>query len=79
MQKWEYCEVELTYGGGVLGKMWFYQKDGKHKELNLQKYGATFAELGLDGWELVAASTHAAFGQRNANSVSYIFKRSIQD
>ena len=78
MQKWEYCEVEVTYGGGVTAQMWFYKPDGKHKELTRLKYGITFAELGLEGWELVSASTHAAFGQAKTNTVSYIFKRPIE-
>lgn len=62
-----------------MGQMWIYQSDGKHKEIQLQKYGAAFADLGLQGWELAAASTHAAFGQAKANTVSYIFKRPIQE
>jgi hypothetical protein len=79
MQKWEYCELELTYGGGVSAQLWFYQVDGKHKEERNLKYGVALAKLGLQGWEVVAASTHAAFGQAKANTISYIFKRPIKE
>jgi hypothetical protein len=37
------------------------------------------AQLGLDGWELVAASSRAAFGQTHANSISYIFKWPVRE
>jgi hypothetical protein len=74
---WEYCELEIQYGGQITAQCWIYDPDGKHKELPVSKYGATMAQLGRDGWELVAASAHAAFGQRHENSISYIFKRSL--
>ena len=77
MQKWEYCEIELSYGMGVTGKAWFYKADGKHKEVQFEKYGSGLAQLGLDGWEVVAASNHAAFGQSTNNTVSYILKRPL--
>lgn len=79
MQKWEYCEIELYYGMGVYGKVWFYKPDGKHKEIQLEKYGAGIAQLGLDGWEIVAASNHAAFDQSANNTVSYMLKRPLPE
>jgi len=79
MTKWEYCEIELQYGGGVWGQGWFYHTDGKHKEFEAPKYGKIIADLGLQGWELVAASTHASFTQTHANTVSYIFKRPLPE
>ncbi len=78
MQKWEYCEIELSYDMGVSGKGWIYKPDGKHKELQFQKYGAGLAQLGLEGWEIVASSNHAAFGQSKSNTVSYMLKRPIE-
>jgi hypothetical protein len=77
--KWEYCELEIQYLGIINAKFWFYKPDGKYEQKTVAKYGAFMAQLGLDGWELVASSSHAAFGQTHENSISYIFKRPLKE
>ena len=74
-EKWEYCELEIQYGGIMVSEGWIYKADGEHEKMKIAKYGATMAQLGLDSWELVASSSHARFGQSHENSISYIFKR----
>lgn len=79
IDKWEYCELEIQYRGVLLAECWIYKTDGNHIKVPVPKYGATMAQLGLDGWELAASSAHAAIGQSHENSISYIFKRLIKE
>jgi len=77
MQKYEYIEIEVLYlNTGVQAKGWRFDKDGKHTSIPIDKYGQAFAQLGLDGWELVAGGSHAFFG-KDSGAVSYFFKRPI--
>jgi len=77
MQKWEYREVEVTIGGpltGVQGHGWVFKSDGKHVEMS-GKHGVLFAQLGQEGWELVAASARIETGLGSKHKINYVFKR----
>lgn len=81
MPKWEYCEVEVTIGGpitGVHGESTFFKPDGKHTEKK-EKYGALLAQLGLEGWEVVAASARIESGLGSKHKIDYLLKRPISD
>ena len=82
MQKWEYCEVEVEISGtgNFKSTAWVYKEDSKHKEMKVEKYGAMFAKLGKEGWELVSAAPRPAAGiTRAVNRISYLFKRPLED
>jgi hypothetical protein len=79
MHKWEYCELEVTIGGpltGVKGTLWFLKPDGRHEEQS-GKYGQLIAQLGQNGWELVAASARIETGLGSKHKINYVFKRQL--
>lgn len=79
MQKWEYCELEVSIGGpisGTQGHLWWFKSDGKHTE-NHGKYGQLMAELGQEGWELAAASARTNTGLGSKHQINYLFKRPV--
>jgi hypothetical protein len=79
MQKWEYCEVEVTIGGplsGVQGHLTIFKPDGKHSERN-DRYGVLLAKLGQEGWELVASSARIEAGLGSKHKIDYILKRPV--
>ena len=70
--KWEYIEVQVVSTlGGRNGEATLFKPDGKHIQRN-DKFGLLFAQLGLEGWELVAASPR---GDTNNSKMNYVFKR----
>jgi hypothetical protein len=82
MQKWEYCELELSIGGPiarVTAVLLMYQADGKHKEFSNQ-YGVLLAMLGDEGWEMVGSTWHAAAPTlTTGQKINYVFKRPKQE
>lgn len=77
MTIWEYCELEVTIGGpltGVRGELTIFKADGKHEEKN-GKYGQLLAQLGAEGWEVVAASARTQTGLGGGHKINYILKR----
>jgi hypothetical protein len=80
MQKWEYCEIELSPIGPLAranATLITYQSDGNHKEYTNQ-YGVLIAFLGQQGWELTASAWHTAVGLTAPQRITHIFKRPIQ-
>jgi hypothetical protein len=82
MQKWEYLEIEVTtgkLGGGFEDKqadLHVFKSDGKHEEYE-GKFGGCLAEMGEQGWELVAVvhrSDVVLTGQRS----SFLLKRPLE-
>ena len=80
MQKWEYCEVEVTYQGNAPADVFlcFYKPDGKHVEHKTNRAGVIFAKLGLDGWELVSSNNRVDGVILNLNQTTHLFKRPIE-
>ena len=81
MQKWEYCELEVSIGGplsGTRGHFWQFKPEGMHAERE-GKYGQLMAELGREGWELVVASARIATGLGGKHVINYVFKRPVQE
>ena len=79
MQKWEYCELEVTIGGPITKtstKLLFFKADGKHKQFS-EEYGTLIAKLGNEGWEMVAASARIDTGMANYHKINYIFKKPV--
>ncbi len=79
MQTWEYCEVEVTIGGpltGIHGQLTSFKPDGNHIE-DSGKYGKLMANLGQEGWELVAASARTETGLGSKHKINYVFKRPL--
>ncbi len=77
MTKWEYCELEVSYGMNITCQGWIYRENGVHEILASGKYGAILASLGTQGWELVTSSSHAELLQSKTSTVSYLFKRPV--
>jgi hypothetical protein len=79
MTKWEYLEVEVVNTlGGTQGEITLFKLDGKHLKRN-DKFGSLFAQLGLEGWELVSAGPRGDTGLGNSNKRTYVFKRPLKD
>jgi hypothetical protein len=82
MQKWEYCEVEVTYRGPVEGTIlsgWIYRIDKKHIEFG-GEFGAVLADLGLQGWEMVTSNARVNLGfGGNYHKINYLFKRPLEE
>lgn len=80
MQKWEYCEIEVTIGGplsGITAEGWIFKSDKKAETFN-GKYGTLFAKLGLEGWEMVVASARTDAGPGKMHKINYMFKRPVE-
>ncbi len=78
-QQWEYCELEVSIGGpltGVQGHLTIFRADGNFLERN-DKYGVLFAQLGQEGWDMVAASARIEAGLGGKHKINYVFKRSL--
>lgn len=74
MTKWEYLEVQVVITlGGRNGEATLFKPDGKHIQRN-DKFGLLLAQLGLEGWELVASSPR---GDTNNSKLNYVFKRAL--
>lgn len=79
MQMWEYCELELAFGGPITGNKgtsWVLKSDGKHIQTE-GDYGKMVARLGLEGWEVAAASARIATGVTGKHKINYLFKRPV--
>ena len=79
MQQWEYCEVEVTIGGpltGIHAQMWIFKSSGKHLQ-DEGKYGTLLAQLGEQGWEVVAASARTETGLGGKHKINYLLKRPL--
>lgn len=77
--KFEYCELEVSIGGpisGTTGTVFFFMPNGKHTKKN-GNYGELLAELGSQGWEIVASSARIESGLGNKHKINYILKRTI--
>ena len=80
MQKWEYVELEVEIGGplsGTRAHLWRFNVDGKHGE-NSGKYGTLIAQLGQEGWEMVASSARTDTGLGGKHKINYVFKRPVE-
>ena len=74
MTKWEYCEIEVTIGGPISGMKaegWKFNANGKHVKFK-GKHGTLFADLGLNGWEIVASSARISSGLSSKHKINYI-------
>ena len=62
------------------GQLVWYQPDGEHR-FREDKFGVIFAELGIEGWELVAITEQkkGVMGGGGRQVVSYTFKRPIEE
>lgn len=71
MTQWEYCEVEYD---GRTTRLMTFDEAGDYIETPTEhiRLGIVVAELGHDNWELVST------WWRNANQVTYMFKRPCQ-
>ena len=79
MTKWEYLEVQVVSTLGARhGDATLFKPDGKHIQKS-EKFGVFIAQLGLEGWELVAASPRGDTGVGNSNKMNYIFKRPVKE
>lgn len=79
MAKWEYCELEITIGGplsGVQGEATVFKAEGQHV-VKKGRYGVLLAELGADGWEVVAASARTEAGMGSKHKIDYLLKREL--
>ncbi len=79
--KWEYCEIEEDIGGpitGVHGKVTRFHSDGKHtsKEGN---FGSILANMGEEGWEVVASNARIEAGLGQHHKINYLLKRLIEE
>ena len=80
IQRWEYCELEVTIGGpltGVQGQLAIFKADGQFLERK-GKYGILLAQLGQEGWEVVTASARIEAGLGSKHKINYILKRPLQ-
>jgi hypothetical protein len=80
MQKWEYCEIEVVIGGplsGTKAEVTYFKKDRDVEQTG--KLGPLLAELGEEGWELVAASARTETGLGGKHKINYILKRPMED
>ena len=76
MTKWEYLEVQVVSTmGGRNGEATLFRPDGKHIQRN-EKFGFLLAQLGLEGWELVASG---ARGDTGVGKMNYVFKRPLKE
>ena len=56
-QKWEYCELIYIGSGEEEYRLNFYATSGGlNYAIKADDRGRTIAQLGIDGWELVASS-----------------------
>ena len=79
MTKWEYLEVQVVSTlTGVHGEATLFKPDGKHIRKS-EKFGTLVAQLGLEGWELMAASARGDTGTGNSHKMNYVFKRPLKE
>lgn len=81
MQKWRYAEVEVRIGGPLSGTtcdLTIFRSDEKH-ERRSGKLGKIMADMGENGWELVASSARTETGLGGAHKINYMFKCPIDD
>jgi len=79
IQRWEYCELEVTIGGpltGIQGELTIFKANGQFLE-SRDKYGVLLARLGQEGWEMVAASARIEAGLGGKHKINYILKRPL--
>jgi len=79
--KWEYCELEITIGGplsGIQAQTTIFRSNGEYTE-NRGRYGMLLAQLGEEGWEVVAASARIETGLGSKHKINYLLKRPIQE
>ena len=77
MQQWEYVELEVIFGGpitGAKGHIVWFKPDGKHSD-KTDEYGKIIAQLGVEGWEVVASSARTDIRFGGKDKINYIFKR----
>ena len=77
MAKWEYVELQVVSTvTGVHAEATLFKPDGKHVQRS-DKFGLLLAQLGAEGWELVAASARGETGVGNQRKMNYVLKRQI--
>lgn len=84
MPKLEYCEVQVTVPDMVYQEnkadIWISWKDRNPVRV-AGGLGTLFADLGLQGWELVGANAHKAprRGLGGWSEINYMFKRALPE
>jgi hypothetical protein len=81
MQKWEYCEAELTIGGPLTSGfvVTFFKEGSEPKDTWSGGYSSGMAQLGKLGWELVSSSARTGAGLTSTHKINMLFKRPLED
>ncbi len=77
-QAWEYCELRQEITHGVMHRQYilFYHADAPTEEVGVTSREKAVAQLGLEGWEMVATS--GSFTQ-DSSGFRLFFKRPARD
>ena len=82
MHKWEYTELDLKLPVESQTDINAYilRPNGRHEEIKGRDPGAMIAQLGMDGWELIAVSTRPVVDMLGGDRfhITYNFKRLIE-
>jgi hypothetical protein len=79
MTKWEYVEVQVVSSlSGPQGEATMFKPDGSHIK-RTDKFGLLLAQLGLEGWELVAACMRQEGAIAAIPKMNYTFKRAVKE
>ena len=79
MQKWEYCEAELTIGGPITSgfSVTFFNEEPKNSKWS-GGYADGMNKLGKLGWELVTSSARTGTGMMSNHKINMLFKRPLE-
>jgi hypothetical protein len=77
-QAWEYCELRQEIAQGVMHRQYilFYQAGEQAKQVNITNRENAIAQLGQEGWEMVATS--GSF-MHDSSGFRIFFKRPVID
>lgn len=79
MTKWEYLEVQVVSAlTGLHGEATWFKPDGQHVKRS-GKFGLLLAQLGMEGWEMVAASGRGETGVAHDRKMNYVLKRPLKE
>jgi hypothetical protein len=78
MTKWEYVELQVVSTlTGLHADATLFKPDGKHIQRS-DKFGVLLAQLGADGWEVVAVSPRGETGVAHDRKMNYVLKREMK-